>query len=191
LPDHWVIDWDRMTRTAAVGGAEKIDLNFANDMLNVMGASDIPVHGSILFRNLMRGFHRRIPFGQVLADACGIKPLDEDDIRAVLPAGSDRQPGSRALREFAIDFGFLKETPAWLYFLAEARHHEAGEKVGPTASVIIADTIVGLMRHLESDVLNPGAGGWHPEESPLKDAGGNALTSIRSLLMFAVKDTAV
>lgn len=191
LPDHWVIDWDRMSRPRKAGGAEQIDLNFANDMLNAMGASDIAVHGSILFRNLVRGFHRRMPFGQVLADACGHVPLSEDDIRAVLPAGTDQQPGSRALREFAIDFGFLAETPAWLYFLAEARHHEQGERVGPTASAIIADTIVGLLRHLGSPVLVPGAGGWHPSQSPLKGAGGRALTSIRGLLLFAVKDTAV
>lgn len=191
LPDHWVIDWDRMSRESARGGAERIDMNFANDMLNVMGASDIPVHGSILFRNLMRGFHRRIPFGQVIADACGQRPLGEDDIRAVMPAGSDRNPGSRALREFATDFGFLAETPAWLYFLAEARHHEQGQRVGPTASHIIADTIVGLMRFLNSPVLDQHGGGWHPAQSPIKGSGGEPLTSIRALLMFAVKDTAV
>lgn len=191
LPDHWVIDWDRMTKLRAAGGAEQIDINFAHDMLNAMGTPEIAVHGSILFRNLMRGFHRRIPFGQVLARAYGQAPLGEADIHAMLPAGDGRNPEARALREIATDLGFLKETPAWLYFLAEARHHEQGERVGPTASHIIADTITGLMRFLPHSVLNHAGGGWHPAQSPVTGPGDAPLTSIRALLLFAVKDTAV
>ena len=47
------------------------------------------------------------------------------------------------------------------------------------------------MRHLGSAVLSPGAGAWHPAQSPLQGPGAQALTSIRSLLLFAVADTAV
>lgn len=194
LPDHWVIDWDRMSRPArpgAVGGAEQIDINFAQKMLNGMGASEVAVHGSILFRNLMRGYHRRIPFGQALAKASGLAALEEAEISAVLPAGGAANPAARDLREIARDHGFLRETPAWLYFLAEARHHEQGQRVGPTASAIIADTIVGLMRFMGSGVLNGTGGRWHPGKSDLKAPGGRALTTIGALLRFAVKDTAL
>lgn len=190
LPDHWVIDWDRMTRpprtTPGPGGAERIDLTFAPDMLNVMGSSDIAVHGSILFRNLMRGFQRRIAFGQLLAGACGLDPLKADELRAALPEADPAQPGTKGLREIAEEMGMLKETPAWLYFLCEARHFEQGEKLGPVASDIIADTIVGLMRFMPKSVLNHEGGTWHPRNSPLKAPGGRALTSIRALLRFAV-----
>lgn len=195
LPDHWVIDWDRMSRKrsanagAGLGGAERIDLNFAPDMLNTIGASEIAVHGSILFRNLMRGFHRRIAFGQSLARACGLNALNEDEVRAALPEGGQDGPGTKDLRTVAADLGMLRETPAWLYFLCEARLHEQGERIGPAASHIIADTIVGLLRHMPTSILNHDGGIWHPRHSPLKAPGGRGLTSIRKLLLFAVKDT--
>ena len=92
LPDHWVIDWDRLTRPRpsgspddASGQAERIDLDFAPDMLNAAGDARIVEHGSIFFRNLLRGFHRRIPFGQELAKACGVELLDDEEIRSALP----------------------------------------------------------------------------------------------------------
>lgn len=188
LPDHWVIEWDRMTRPpkpgAGPGGAEQIDLTFAEGMLNAMGSSEVPAHGSILFRNLMRGFQRRIPFGQVLAGACGLEALDPGQLRAALPESA---PGKKGLRELAEDLGMLTETPPWLYVLAEARHDGEGERLGFLASEIIADTITGLMRHMPQSLLNHEAGGWHPRQSPLKGPGNRALTSLRSFLRFAVQ----
>jgi hypothetical protein len=191
LPDHWVIDWHRMTRSPAraptatrpgLGGAEKIDMVFARDMLTIIGDANVPLHGSILFRNLMRGHHRRIAFGQTLAEACRQKALDRDEIRDALPPG---------LRGPAEDLGFLTETPAWLYFLCEARVREAGERIGPTASHIIAETIVGLMRQTTWSVLHYQGGTWHPHKSQLRGAGEDSLTTLRKFLCFAVKDTAV
>lgn len=198
LPDHWVIDWERMTRFQAgtagapprpFGNAERIDLNFAPDMLNVVGDSEIAVHGSILFRNLMRGFHRRMPFGQQLADQYGVDRLSEAEVRKALPKEKALPPGKKSLRQVAEDLGMLTETPAWLYFLCESRLREAGERVGPTASHIIADTIVGLMRHNRKSMLNT-APDWHPSQSPVTTPGAEGLTSIRKFLQFAVKDTA-
>jgi hypothetical protein len=191
LPDHWVIDWNRMTRTPArratatrpgLGGAERIDMVFARDMLTIIGDSSVAVHGSILFRNLMRGYHRRIPFGQQLAQAYGVAQLSPDAVRDALPDG---------LRTAAGTLGFLTETPAWLYFLCEAQVHEAGQRVGPTASHIIADTIVGLMRQTAWSVLNHDGGGWHPKQSPLRARGADSLTTLRKFLQFAVRDTAL
>ena len=190
LPDHWVIDWDRMTKpphaTPGPGGAEKIDLTFAIDMLNRMGTSNVAAHGSILFRNLMRGFQRRIAFGQVLARACGLEPLTPAQLRAALPDANPAQPGAESLSAIAERLGMLQEMPAWLYFLCEARHFEQGERLGPTASHIIADTILGLLRHMPQSILNQAGGSWHPRQSPLRGVGGEELTSLRALLMGAV-----
>ncbi|MFM7444303.1 MAG: peroxidase family protein, partial [Tabrizicola sp.] len=190
LPDHWVIDWNRMTRpprqTPGPGGAERIDLTFATDMLNLMGSSDDAAHGSILFRNLMRGFQRRIAFGQLLAKECRVPALKEQELRAALPDDGSAGPGVESLREIAERLGMLKEMPAWLYFLCEARHFEQGERLGPTASHIIADTIVGLMRYMPQSILNQDDGSWHPRQSPLRSSGGRALTSLRALLKCAV-----
>lgn len=196
LPDHWVIDWERMTRlppgrvppSRDFGSAERIDLSFARDMLNLVGDSNVAVHGSILFRNLMRGFHRRIPFGQALAARYGVAPLTEAEVRAALPQETAPGSGAKGLREVAEEMGLLAETPAWLYFLCESRIRENGDRVGATASHIIADTMVGLMRLNPGSLLNTGA--WHPRQSPLTTPGAEGLTSIRKLLRFAVKDTA-
>lgn len=199
LPDHWVIDWNRMTRVLSqpasgqprpFGRAEQIDVNIARDMLNLVGDSDVAVHGSILFRNLMRGFHRRIPFGQRLAAEYGIAPLTEAEVRDTLPDSPSPAAGKKGFRDTTADLGFLRETPAWLYFLCEARLHEKGERVGPTASHIIADTIVGLIKLNPASLLNQDGGTWHPRHSELGAVDGKGLTTLRKLLMFAVKDTA-
>ncbi len=190
LPDHWVIDWDRMTRpprrSPGPGGAERIDLTFAPDMLNAMGQSNVAVHGSILFRNLMRGFQRRIAFGQELAQACGLTPMSPDEVRAALPDTNPAKPGAKSLRTTAEELGMLDQTPAWLYFLCEARHYEQGERLGPAASLVIADTISGLMQFMPTSVVNHAGGTWHPRQSPLRGPGGRGLTTLRSLLTFAV-----
>jgi Animal haem peroxidase len=200
LPDHWVIDWDRMTRllpgTATTaprefGSAERIDLNFAPEMLNLIGDSDVAVHGSILLRNLMRGFHRRIAFGQQLAKQYGIAPLAEAEVRAALPEEKHLPPGKKSLRQVAEDLGMLRETPAWLYFLCEAHQREKGERVGATASHIIADTVVGLIQLNPQSLLHHAGGTWHPRDSALTTPGAEGLTSIRKLLRFAMMDTAV
>lgn len=198
LPDHWVIDWDRMTRLLrddpaapprTFGAADQIDLNFAGEMLSLVGDSDVAVHGSILFRNLMRGFHRRIPFGQALAARYGVAPLTEAEVRAALPQEQTLAPGAKGLRQVAEEMGLLVETPAWLYFLCEARMREGGQRVGATASHIIADTILGLMR-TNPNALLTAAPDWHPRQSPLVTPGADGLTTIRKFLRFAVKDTA-
>ena len=197
LPDHWVIDWDRMTRILpgtqttpprTFGRAERIDMAFAPDMLNIVGDSEVAVHGSILFRNLMRGFHRRMPFGQELSRRYGVAPLTAAEVRDALPQEAALPPGGTGLRQQAEAMGLLDETPAWLYFLCEAKARENGERVGATASHIIADTIVGLMRLNPGSLLNSGA--WHPRQSPLTTPGTEGLTNIRKFLRFAVKDTA-
>ena len=195
VPDHWVIDWDRMTRVRQPGagpgdpdgGAEKIDLNFAPDMLNVAGDARVAEHGSIMFRNLLRGFHRRIPFGQVLADACNVPRLDPDQILLAMRQEPAPDGGYDDISAVAKNLGFDKETPAWLYFLCEAQYLEQGERVGPTASQIIADTIVGLMRHNPQSVLQYKGGKWHPKDSVLKNKDGEALVSLRTFLLFSTE----
>lgn len=194
VPDHWVIDWDRMTsgrnlgRRSGHGGAERIDLSFAPDMLNVAGDATVAEHGSILFRNLLRGFHRRIPFGQKLAEACGVPVLDRDQLRAALPrhvSPSGDFPSPLAAAEA---LGMLEEMPAWLYMLCESKALERGARVGPTASRIIADTIVGLMLGEDGSLLRQEGGDWHPRDSILRDRNGQALETLRGFLLFSAED---
>jgi hypothetical protein len=190
LPDHWVIDWDRLTRNqppgaprGASGQAERIDLDFAPDMLNAAGDARVIEHGSIFFRNLLRGFHRRIPFGQKLADQYNVPRLSRDQIKAAMPQGPS--PAGTYPADSAATLGILDETPAWLYFLCEAQALEEGTRVGPTASHIIADTIVSLLRGQSSAVLGKGGAAWHPKQSRLLGPLDKPLVSLRAFLEFA------
>lgn len=197
LPDHWVIDWDRMTRLpepvdgnlSAPGGAEQIDLHFAPRMLDSAGNATVALHGSILYRNLLRGFHRRMPFGQILAEACGIDRLTRDQIAAALRQDKSPNGAGEELVAAAEQLGFLEETPAWLYLLCEAKILEGGARVGPTASQIIADTIVCLMRNNAASVLRYREGAWHPRDSILQDIDDQPLDSLRRFLVFAARRT--
>ena len=197
LPDHWVIDWHRMSAApkaaeakgadgAAGDGAERIDLGFAPDMLNVAGAAPVAEHGSIMFRNLLRGFHRRIPFGQVLAEACDVAPLTPAQVLAAMPRQQHEPPGTNALGDVARRLGIDRQTPAWLYFLCEAQVLEDGQRIGPTASQIIADTIVGLMRHTPASILRHG-GGWQPRDGVLRNKDGRPIDSIRAFVLFSTE----
>ncbi len=181
LPDHWVADWDRLTRTVAdPSGADRIDVSFAADMLNHMSHEANLNHASIFFRNLVRGFHRRIPFGQTLAKACGLTPMTASQVVSAMP------PATRSAAE---SLGLASHTPAWLYFLCEAKVLEDGERLGPAASHVVAETIVGLLRQNPDSLLNRGGGNWHPRQSVLKQASGAPLDSLRALLLHAT-DTA-
>ena len=187
LPDHWVADWDRLTDPDRQGRSrsEKIDLSFAPPMM-----AAVPEHenafASIVARNLVRGFHRRIPFGQVLARECRTRVLTADEIRSAMPRGlaenplyPDR-PGEGAAR-----LAFLEETPAWLYFLCEAQVLERGEKLGPAGSRIVAETIVSLIRRQKQSILGPDGAGWTPMLSPIRTAAGLPVGNLRDLLLFA------
>lgn len=187
LPDHWVIDWNRMTGTAqgdVTGRAERIDLDFAPEMLNVAGNANMLEQGSILFRNLLRGFHRRMPFGQKLAETCGVPLLPRDALRAAMPQHNSPGEGFANPTAAAEALGLLDETPAWLYLLCEAQVLENGRRVGPTASQIIADTIVSLLHSDPASLLRQ-AVPWHPSKSLLRDAASQPIVSLRAFLLCA------
>lgn len=181
LPDHWVADWDRLTRLSGTprGGADRIDLSFAADMLNHMQHSGNLLHASIFFRNVMRGFFRRMSFGQDFAQAYGIKPLSARQVLSAMP---------KTVRPAASAAGFGRSTPAWLYFMCEADVLEGGERLGPTASRIIADTVTGLIRHHAGTTLQQDGRAWHPLHSVLKTQNGKPLVSLRALLLCAEEE---
>ena len=78
----------------------------------------------------------------------------------------------------------LKKTPAWLYFLCEAEALDSGKSVGPVASRIIAETIVGLLRQTPGSILS-GKSEWKPVDSELRLSSGRPIATIRDLLEFA------
>ncbi len=197
LPDHWVLDWSRLTQIKGRIGAgdeqgsraEKVDLNFANDMFNLSEADETLAHRSIFLRNLLRGFHRRMPFGQDLARAYGLPVLTPEQVQSAIPDRPAADMPALSLRQMTARLGMLTDTPAWLYILCESQALHNGDHLGPTASHIIADTITGVLRLRPDTVLTTGPAPWHPSQSPLRDSHGKPLTTLRALLQHAVSHT--
>jgi Animal haem peroxidase len=177
LPNHWIADWNRLTRsgTNQLSGADKIDVTFAEGMLNHMAHAQNMHHASIFFRNILRGYHRRIPFGQKIAAALRIAPLPPNAILDALPP---------AMRATAEELDVHTHTPAWLYFLCESRHLGKGEHLGPAASKIIAETIVGTLKHAPGSILNV-TGGWTPERRGRIKNNGKSINDIKDILDFS------
>ncbi len=177
LPNHWIADWNRLTRTSSskLCGADKIDLALASGMMNKMAHGGNLHHASIFFRNILRGYHRRIPFGQELAKRMQVKVLPATAIAAMLPEN---------MSDLALELDLANHTPAWLYFLAEAKHFGKGEKLGPAASRIIAETFIGALKKNPDSLLNI-PGGWSPARRGRIKVAGSPVNTINEMLEFA------
>jgi hypothetical protein len=180
LPDHWIADWTMLTgvNATAASKSDRIDAFLVGLMLGLPDGSPIDL-ASIARSNLWRGFHRRIPSGQALADAMGVPRLSPKEIADAVAEG-------HGLDAFLRDTGMDEETPAWLYVLCEAMAKADGNRLGPLASSIVAKTIFGLLRDNEKSVLRVNDGTWSPEmDSPLRTPAGTPITDIRTFLQFA------
>jgi Animal haem peroxidase len=177
LPVHWVPDWNRLIRAVPADNfsADPIDSVIAEPMLTGLNTGPVEENSSIAYRNLLRGFHRRIPFGQALARKLNLDPLPANTLRKMIHPSDD---GSYDRDEIAA------RTPAWLYFLYESEALGSGKAVGPIASLIIAETIIGLMRQDPGSVLTAGKD-WTPRSSPLRTPEGKKIDGISDMIAFA------
>jgi hypothetical protein len=175
LPDHWVADW---TMLATISKSDRIDPFLVGMLLGLKDTRIINLT-SIASRNLLRGFHRRIPSGQLLAKAARIEPVSREEMAI---ATADGEGLDRFLRKS----GFDAETPPWFYVLCEAKAKADGNRLGPMASEIVARTILGLLRGNPRSVLGDEGRGWNPDAPRgLRTADGGAVNDIKSFLQFA------
>ncbi len=182
LPSHWVAEWKRLLRPSlSLFFANGIDGFFANTMNKLDAPQGAAAHfRQIGSRNLMRGFLRRVPSGQALANAFGVAPLASNKLKLT----PEHLAGLAAPGELKLlnDSQYTKLTPAWYYFLCEAMALHKGERLGPVASEIIARTIVGAIQYHPGSVIG---GKWKPSKSPLKRADGGAIRTLGDILELA------
>jgi hypothetical protein len=145
LPSNWVIDWRRFydfetppERGFALNHARKLDPFITQQLHTLPGLrndmTDLEKREfSLPFRNLRRGVQIGLPSGQDICRAMGIKPMSPADI-ATGPDGA-----------VAAKHDMLEATPLWYYVLKEAEHHHKGERLGPMASTIVAETFLGMI----------------------------------------------
>ncbi len=161
FPSNWAIDWnlfidlaprdpDDKTRTQL---AYKIDTSLVNPLGNL--PASVAANPSVLaLRNLQRGWRMRLPAGQTVARAMGLKPLEDDEI-VIGKFTGDSADVVGTIDEIAP--AFADNCPLWTYVLAETVQTEIaikttkGEKriksrkLGPVGGRIVAETFVGLL----------------------------------------------
>lgn len=161
FPHNWTIDWNLFmdlvprdpSNTTRTQLAYKIDTSLVNPLGHL--PPSIAVNPNALaLRNLERGWRMRLPNGQDVARAMGLKPLDD---RQILIGKFTGDSADIVGTINSIDPAFVKNCPLWTYVLAETVETEetikttAGNKkiktrkLGPVGGRIVAETFVGLM----------------------------------------------
>ncbi len=145
LPTNWIIEWERFVDEAPGHpdrAARRIDTLLAPP-LDAMINEEPGVFKRLAERNLRRGHRLNLPTAQgILAALNGaggpyakgaVEPLTEGELT------------SGATGPAVGEGGFVEETPLWFYVLKEAEIRGHGEHLGPLGSLIVADTLVGLV----------------------------------------------
>ena len=186
LPFNWVIEWNRFVDkgdSLPDHFARRIDTQLAPplfDMINQISEENegLPeavkdILKRLAVRNLLRGYQLALPTGQAVADALGVAPLTEEELR---------RNNSDAVNTALADGGFLQTTPLWFYVLKEAEARANGNSLGEVGSRIVAETLIGQLRADPGSYLNQD-GGWSPEQGvPLDD--GEPIVTIKDLFRF-------
>lgn len=175
--DVWVINWRNfIAETDPAKLARPLDPQLARQLSDL--PNEDPPHLRLLAsRNLRRSYVLNIPTAQsVLAELASdgdpVAPLGETE----LIAGAAGQ----ALR----DNGYAKSTPLWFYILAEAATTGGGARLGPLGSLIVAETLLGLIATDPESYWNTAgsdAGRWHPSDAGI----GADIDSFEALFTFA------
>ncbi len=196
-PADAAMDWQRFADLAPLAYGTLVDnpdptlpanknrlqLAYRIDTSLVGGLSTLPdvvaTNPNILaLRNLMRGWRMRLPNGQDIARAMGIKPMTDDEIQIGKFTG-DPADLNGSIAKFG-DGSFANNCPLWIYTLAETRHHVEKVKVtttegdklidtpklGAVGGRIVAETIAGL---IEMDSLSFVS--MDPLWTPTRDVG--------------------
>jgi hypothetical protein len=152
LPEKWIIEWKNFVDGGA-NRARPIDTSLSRELFNLTEFKKPMPEARLSVRNLLRGYMLRLPTGQAVASALGLKVLRPEDIEAVASSVSDAQLAS------VRDGGFSERTPLWYYILAEAAAESTG-RLGPVGSTIVAEVLIGLIRGSKDSILREP--GWKP-----------------------------
>ena len=175
---------------------KRLQFAYRIDTSLVFALSNLPIPAVVAapppalpVRNLIRGWRLGLPSGQHVAQAMGVKRIDDKDIR--IGKGVDKQdPNDPPIVSIdKIDRVFINNCPLWTYILAEAMNNQTKvqipvqEKVfittpqlGPVGGRIVAEVFLGLMFGDNHSLLSEEPA-WKPKQTPyfLKDFVSYAL----------------
>jgi hypothetical protein len=200
FPQQWAIDWSLffdIKGSSALGGKKrvqpsyKIDTSLVNPLgflpefsktvaaappltlEQLQGKPLDPVNDPAVLaaRNLLRGQAMKLPSGQTIARAMGLKPIPDEQL-LIGKAVIDELKTAPTL--VSIDPSFKDNAPLWYYVLAEAQHfwrekasgpHGKGNAepltLGPVGGRIVAETLIGLIAADGFSYLNQDPN-WEP-----------------------------
>jgi hypothetical protein len=177
-----LIEWDRFDNKGSSDPTHfacKIDTHLAPPILDLVNEGN-NLSGSIQIlikhlaqRNLVRGYLLHMPTGQAVAEAMGVTPLSEAELR---------KDNSTAMNIVLDQVGFIEKTPLWYYLLKEAEVRANGNTLGQVGSRIVCETIIGLLLFDRDSYLYQR--GWDPADGVLLD-NGDPIVTIRDFFKFA------
>ncbi len=166
FPNNWAIDWNLFINLEPRDPADitrmqlayKIDTALVDPLGHLPDpiTKDPPPADSLAFRNLKRGWRMRLPSGQNIARAMGLKPLADVDIK-IGKFTDDPKDKKAQIKIVDIDSAFADNCPLWTYVLAETIPSHVPvdtkpphgkvltRKLGPVGGRIVAETFVGLL----------------------------------------------
>ncbi|WJH39175.1 heme peroxidase family protein [Aliirhizobium terrae] len=162
LPSNWIIDWRRFfdLKTPAGGNfalnhSRRLDPMITPALHTLPGREpNAPPQQmrefNLAFRNLRRGVQIGLPSGQAICRAMGLTPLKPSQVAT--------GPDGKAAKKH----GLHEETPLWYYVLKEAEYYHKGERLGPMASTIVAETFLGMV-HGDHESFLWQRSDWKPE----------------------------
>ncbi|MEM6744535.1 MAG: peroxidase family protein [Pseudomonadota bacterium] len=158
LPEDLVVDWSRWAPSpprAEGRAARRIDTWIAPPGLHDAG----PAFAALARAALGRGHALNLPSAQALLTLANA--VYDDVARPLSEAELVSGHTGEAVRD-----GLTEATPLWFYILKEAELQQGGQRLGDLGSLIVAETLVGLMEHDPSSVLHARGrhgGPWTPD----------------------------
>jgi len=158
LPVDLVVDWRFLLpvdKCIPPLFTKAFDLKFPSELINmpdnIVGRDASDMLRSLAFRNLLRGNALSLPSGQSV-----VKALQA----AGYPISSDFAP--LRLDDVVPDghHGLVDQTPLFFYLMREAGTLGKGRRLGPAASAILLEVIVGALTHCGTSFLS--VKGWKP-----------------------------
>jgi len=172
FPNKWAIDWrlffpETGKKPVLAGGRDRVQPAYKIDSSLVHPLGSLPGLDPAMLakRNLTRGFQMGLPSGQVLAEAMGVDPIPDKNLK-VGKATQEDQKDNKLLTNLSA--AFAGNAPLWYYILAEAQQQFVNDdtpiRLGPIGGRIVGETFVRLLLEDGQSFLRQA-----PKWTPFKD----------------------
>jgi LysM repeat protein len=159
LPANWPVDWRRLYDFRDVPGVpppptlnltRRIDTALALPLKTLPAFQGQEEMATLAVRNLLRGRLLGLPSGQAIAEFLREPVLSPEQV--------SQGPHNTILLDHQLD----TQTPLWYYILKEAEVFNDGQRLGPVASRLVAETFVGLIQGSQHSILAEANRDWRP-----------------------------